>query len=146
MANGKPFETCNLPFDLLVCLVPHLTQALYNNVHEVTAYEVKGCINVIVDLEVEPSLQLDPAHEKATVLEQDIKQGLPEVCEVNIHLEPFMKNVEAVNAVQLTTAELESNLPSTTYVSSPPLTCHIPFFTHPIAAAEWGRLQPRRPC
>src|SRR5208337_203111 len=115
-------------------------------VHEVTAYEVKGCINVILDLEVEPGLRLDTAHDQATVLEQDIKQGLPEVCEVNIHLEPFTKDIEAVNAVQLTTAELESNLPSTTYVSSPPLTCHIPFFTHPIAAAEWGRLQPRRPC
>jgi cation diffusion facilitator family transporter len=79
-------------------------------VHEVTAYEVKGCINVILDLEVEPSLRLDTAHDQATVLEQDIKQGLPEVREVNIHLEPFTKNVEAVNAVQLTPAELEPKL------------------------------------
>jgi cation diffusion facilitator family transporter len=55
-------------------------------VHEVTAYEVKGCINVILDLEVEPSLRLDTAHDQATALEQDIKRGLPEVCEVNIHL------------------------------------------------------------
>jgi divalent metal cation (Fe/Co/Zn/Cd) transporter len=79
-------------------------------VHEVTAYEVKGCINVILDLEVEPSLRLDTAHDQATVLEQDIKQGLPEVREVNIHLEPFTKNVEAVNAVQLTPTELEPKL------------------------------------
>ena len=79
-------------------------------VHEVTAYEVKGGINVILDLEVEPSLRLDTAHDQATVLEQDIKQGLPEVREVNIHLEPFTKDVEAVKAVQLTSAELESKL------------------------------------
>jgi cation diffusion facilitator family transporter len=79
-------------------------------VHEVTAYEVKDGIHVILDLEVEPSLRLDTAHDQATVLEQDIKQGLPEVREVNIHLEPFTKNVEAVNAVQLTPAELEPKL------------------------------------
>jgi divalent metal cation (Fe/Co/Zn/Cd) transporter len=79
-------------------------------IHEVTAYEVKGCINVILDLEVDPSLRLDTAHDQATVLEQDIKQGLPEVCEVNIHIEPFTKNVEAVGPLPLTPAELEPKL------------------------------------
>jgi cation diffusion facilitator family transporter len=79
-------------------------------IHEVTAYEAKGQINVILDLEVEPSLRLDTAHDQATLLERDIKQQLPEVHEVNIHLEPFTKDVEAVNAVQLTPAELEPKL------------------------------------
>lgn len=79
-------------------------------IHEVTAYEVKGRINVILDLEVDPSLRLDTAHDQATVLERDIKQGLPVVQEVNIHLEPFTKNVEAVDTVQLTPAELEPKL------------------------------------
>jgi len=93
-------------------------------VHEVTAYEVKGCINVILDLEVEPSLRLDTAHDQATVLEQEIKQGLPEVCEVNIHLEPFTKDVEAVDAVQLTTAELESKLTEIAQEIPGVLDCH----------------------
>jgi divalent metal cation (Fe/Co/Zn/Cd) transporter len=79
-------------------------------IHEVTAYEVKGCINVILDLEVEPSLRLDTAHDLATALEQDIKQGLPEVCEVNVHLEPFTKKVEPVRDVPLNPADLESRL------------------------------------
>jgi hypothetical protein len=30
IANGKPFEICPLPFDLLVCLVSHLVQPFYN--------------------------------------------------------------------------------------------------------------------
>jgi len=93
-------------------------------VHEVTAYEVKGCINVILDLEVEPSLRLDTAHDQATALEQDIKRGLPEVCEVNIHLEPFTKNVEAVNAVQLTPAELQSKLTEIAREIPGVLDCH----------------------
>jgi len=79
-------------------------------IHEVTAYAVEGRIKVILDLEVDPGLRLDKAHEQATVLEQDIKGELPEVSEVNIHLEPFTKKVEAVNTVQLTPAELQPKL------------------------------------
>jgi cation diffusion facilitator family transporter len=93
-------------------------------VHEVTAYEVKGCINVILDLEVEPGLRLDTAHDQATILEQEIKQELPEVCEVNIHLEPFTKDVEAVSAVQLSPAELESKLTKIAQEIPGVLDCH----------------------
>jgi cation diffusion facilitator family transporter len=93
-------------------------------VHEVTAYEVKGCINVILDLEVEPNLRLATAHDQATALEQEIKQDLPEVCEVNIHLEPFTKNVEAVNAVQLTPAGLQSKLTEIAKEIPGVLDCH----------------------
>jgi divalent metal cation (Fe/Co/Zn/Cd) transporter len=58
------------------------------------------------------------------VLEQDIKQGLPEVCEVNIHLEPLTKNVETVNPVQLTSAELESKLAEIAREIPGVLDCH----------------------
>jgi cation diffusion facilitator family transporter len=93
-------------------------------VHEVTAYEVKGCINVMLDLEVEPSLRLDTAHDLATALEQDIKRGLPEVCEVNVHLEPFTKKVEPVRDVPLHPVELESRLAEIAREIPGVLDCH----------------------
>jgi divalent metal cation (Fe/Co/Zn/Cd) transporter len=93
-------------------------------VHEVTAYEVEECINVILDLEVEPSLRLDTAHDQATALEQEIKQALPEVCEVNIHLEPFTKQVEAVKAVPLTPVDLATRLTEIAREIPGVLDCH----------------------
>ena len=93
-------------------------------VHEVTAYEVEECINVILDLEVEPSLRLDTAHDQATALEQEIKQALPEVCEVNIHLEPFTKQVESVKAVPLTPVDLATRLTEIAREIPGVLDCH----------------------
>jgi cation diffusion facilitator family transporter len=63
-------------------------------VHEVRAYEVNGRVNVHLDLEVDPQLRLAEAHDRSTLLESEIKQNLPEVNEVNVHLEPLLVALE----------------------------------------------------
>lgn len=63
-------------------------------VHDVTAYKVSGRVNVNLDLELDPSLRLEEAHEQATSLEAEIKGALPEVDEVTTHIEPLLKDVE----------------------------------------------------
>jgi divalent metal cation (Fe/Co/Zn/Cd) transporter len=64
-------------------------------VHDVTAYEVEGQVNVNLDLEVDPSLTLEAAHDEATHLEGQLKRELPGVKEVTVHIEPRPKDVEA---------------------------------------------------
>src|SRR5437762_1662415 len=54
-------------------------------VHDVTAYQVDGRVSVSLDLELDPSLRLDQAHDRATSLEGEIKRELDQVDEVNIH-------------------------------------------------------------
>jgi cation diffusion facilitator family transporter len=63
--------------------------------HDVTAYEVDGQVDVNLDLEVDPALTLEAAHDQATRLEAEIKRELPEVSEVTVHIEPRPKGVEA---------------------------------------------------
>jgi cation diffusion facilitator family transporter len=63
-------------------------------VHDVTPYEIAGRINLNLDLELDPKLTLEAAHQKATALEDEIKQELPEVSEVNVHIEPMLHQVE----------------------------------------------------
>jgi cation diffusion facilitator family transporter len=64
-------------------------------VHDVTAYEVEGQVNVNLDLEVDPGLSLAAAHQQATRLEGEIKRELPGINEVTVHIEPRPKGVEA---------------------------------------------------
>ena len=93
-------------------------------VHEVTAYEVEGRLNVNLDLEVDPRLHLAQAHEQATQLERDIKQSIPEVQEVNIHLEPLLKEVEPADQVALDRAKMEKKLEELARETKGVLDCH----------------------
>lgn len=63
-------------------------------VHDVTPYKVEEKVNLNLDLELEPTLTLEAAHRKATDLENEIKREIPEMNEVNVHLEPLLKAVE----------------------------------------------------
>lgn len=63
-------------------------------IHDVTPLEVDGRVNLSLDLELEPSLTLEAAHERATELENRIKREIPQVDEVNIHIEPLLTRVE----------------------------------------------------
>jgi cation diffusion facilitator family transporter len=63
-------------------------------VHDVTAYEVEGLVNVNLDLEVDPNLTLDAAHNQATYLEAEIKREIAGINEVSVHIEPLPKGVE----------------------------------------------------
>ncbi len=79
-------------------------------VHDVTAYEVNGRTNVNLDLEVDPALTLEAAHDLATRLEEAIKGELPEVDEINVHIEPMLKQVETGEKAAIDLRTLEGRL------------------------------------
>jgi len=80
------------------------------HVHDVTAYNVNGRINVDLDLEVEPSLTLEAAHQQATRLEAEIQRDVRDVQEVNVHIEPLLKGVETANEAWLAQSQMEQEL------------------------------------
>jgi len=93
-------------------------------VHEVTAYDVSGQVNVHLDLEVPPHLRLADAHECSSALEAEIKANFPEVKEVNVHLEPLTTAVEAGNAAQLDRLAVERQLGELARETEGVLDCH----------------------
>jgi cation diffusion facilitator family transporter len=93
-------------------------------VHEVSAYEVNGRINVHLDLEVDPQLRLAEAHEQSTQLESAIKASLPEVNEVNVHLEPLPVSVESGNAAPIDSLAVEHKLDELARETAGVLDCH----------------------
>ncbi|HMD84371.1 MAG TPA: cation-efflux pump [Terriglobia bacterium] len=93
-------------------------------VHEVTAYEVNGRINVHLDLEVDPQLRLAEAHDRSTQLESEIKANLPEVNEVNVHLEPLLVAVETGNEARIDPLAVEHMLEELARDTAGVLDCH----------------------
>ena len=79
-------------------------------VHDVTVYKVNGRLNVNLDLELDPALRLDVAHGRATTLEGEIKRALAEVDEVNVHIEPLLKDVETGSEAATVRSEMEREL------------------------------------
>ena len=63
-------------------------------VHDVTAHSIGGTVHVDLDLEVEPSLTLERAHEEATRLEESLLDAVPAVGSVTVHIEPRPRVVE----------------------------------------------------
>ncbi len=63
-------------------------------IHDLTAYEVNGRVNVSLDLELDPALRLDEAHAVASRLEAEMLRQIPQIGEVNIHIEPRLQRVE----------------------------------------------------
>lgn len=93
-------------------------------VHDVTAYDVKGRVNVNLDLELDPALRLDAAHGQASRLEGEIKKEIPEVSEVNIHIEPLTKRVEPSDEPLLATQVMEKKLMRIARETAGVLDCH----------------------
>jgi divalent metal cation (Fe/Co/Zn/Cd) transporter len=93
-------------------------------IHDVTAYEVSQGVNVNLDLEVDPSLSLAAAHDKATALETEIKLELPEVGEVNVHIEPLPKRVETGGDAALSQPVVERELLEIAQKTPGVLDCH----------------------
>jgi cation diffusion facilitator family transporter len=93
-------------------------------VHEVRAYEVNGRVNVHLDLEVEPRLHLAEAHDRSTQLESAIKASLPEVNEVNVHLEPLLVAVETGNEARMDHLAVERELEELARNTAGVLDCH----------------------
>jgi divalent metal cation (Fe/Co/Zn/Cd) transporter len=63
-------------------------------VHDLLAHEVDGQLTLDLHLEVDQSLTLDQAHEKANVLEAGIFEEIPEVAAINTHIEDEGAHVE----------------------------------------------------
>ena len=93
-------------------------------VHEVSAYEVNGRINVHLDLEVDPQLRLAEAHDRSTQLESEIKASLPEVSEVNVHLEPLLLAVETGDEAPIDNLAVEKKLAELARETPGVLDCH----------------------
>ena len=93
-------------------------------VHEVSAYEVNGRVNVHLDLEVDPQLSLAEAHDRSTQLESEIKANLPEVNEVNVHLEPLPVRVETGNEAPIDHLAVEHKLEELARETPGVLDCH----------------------
>ena len=93
-------------------------------VHDVTAYEVNGRVNVHLDLEVDPKLRLAEAHDRSTQLESEIKANLPEVTEVNVHLEPLVLAVEAGDEARIDSLAVERELEKLARDTPGVLDCH----------------------
>ncbi len=93
-------------------------------VHEVSAYEVAGRVNVNLDLEVDPSLTLEAAHDKSSALESEIKRELAEVNEVNIHIEPLHQRVESAGEAPGMDSRMEKELSAIARDTPGILDCH----------------------
>jgi divalent metal cation (Fe/Co/Zn/Cd) transporter len=93
-------------------------------IHEVTAYEVDGRVIVNLDMEVNPELRLEVAHDQATRLERAILQELPALQEVNIHIEPLLRDVEPGNQAPLDPAQIEQRLMRIARKTPGVLDCH----------------------
>jgi len=56
-------------------------------VHNINVHEDKGQIYVDMHLEVDDHLSLDQAHELASHIEQDLRDDMPEIVQINTHIE-----------------------------------------------------------
>lgn len=93
-------------------------------IHDVSAYELNGRVNVTLDLEVEPSLTLEAAHDQATRLESAIQRELQEVREVSIHIEPLEKGVESSDETHAVQSDMEQQLMAMARDTPGLLDCH----------------------
>jgi cation diffusion facilitator family transporter len=93
-------------------------------VHDVTVYKIHGRLNVNLDLELDPALRLDQAHERATSLEGEIKRELTEVDEVNVHIEPLLKDVETGREAGTVQSDMERELMKIARQTPGVLDCH----------------------
>ena len=93
-------------------------------VHDVTAYEVGGAVHVSLDLEVDPALTLAEAHDQATRLETAVMREIPQVSEVNVHIEPLPKGVEAGDEAPAVQSDMETRLLAIARDTPGLLDCH----------------------
>jgi cation diffusion facilitator family transporter len=121
MIHTTPQEPAETDLVAKVLAVAHRCNFL---VHEVTAFEVNGRVNVHLDLEVAPDLRLAEAHDRSTQLEAEVKAALPAVNEVNVHLEPLVRGVEAGNEARIDHVAMEHKLEEIARETAGVLNCH----------------------
>ena len=94
------------------------------HVHDVTAIEVKGRPQIDLDLEVDPALELTTAHERATSLEALVRRELPEVRDINVHIEPMRKKVVSAQDAPRIQADTERALREVVRSTPGVIDCH----------------------
>lgn len=62
-------------------------------IHDVVAFRIGGRVHIELDLEVDGALPLQVAHEQTTQLETALRRAIPEVEDINVHIEPRLKGV-----------------------------------------------------
>lgn len=110
--------------DDLVEKIRSIAHRLNFLVHDVTAFNVNGRVSVNMDLEVDPDLTLEQAHAEATRLEEGIEVDMPQVDQVNIHLEPLLRSVQPAGVAQLDTAAIERKLLEIANATPGLIDCH----------------------
>ena len=95
------------------------------HVHDVTVIEATGKAHINLDLEVDPALELTAAHERATSLETLIRRELPNVHDINVHIEPLWRSVErAEGAPRILQADMERALREVVRSTPGVIDCH----------------------
>ena len=93
-------------------------------IHDVTAFTVNGRVSVNLDLEMEPALPLSAAHDRATELERAIERELPEVHDVNVHIEPLQTRVGSAKEAPDAQTDVEEKLREIVRATPGVLGCH----------------------
>jgi cation diffusion facilitator family transporter len=69
------------------------------NVHDVSVQYVRGRLHVEQHLELDESLRLKEAHDRVTMLESEIKSGVPEISSILTHIESEPATIETSDEV-----------------------------------------------
>lgn len=93
-------------------------------VHDVTVVEAGGGSHIHLDMEVDPTLPLTQAHERATALETLIKRELPDVHDINVHIEPLRRTVVFAKDAPRMQARMERALRKVVRRTPGVLDCH----------------------
>lgn len=112
-----------LPWDL-VERIRSIAHRENFQIHDVTVVEAGGGTHIHLDMEVDPGLQLSDAHERATSLETLIKRELPDVHDVNVHIEPLRRNVVLAEDAPRMQAQMERALRDVVRKTPGVLDCH----------------------
>jgi cation diffusion facilitator family transporter len=93
-------------------------------IHDVTVIEAGGGTHIHLDMEVDPALQLTGAHERATSLETLIRRELPDVHDINVHIEPLRRGVVIGEDAPRIQAQMERALHDVVRNTPGVLDCH----------------------
>ena len=75
-------------------------------------------------MEVDPGLELTRAHERATSLETLIKRALPDVHDINVHIEPLRRDVVVAEDAPRMQAQMERALRDVVRKTPGVVDCH----------------------
>ncbi len=93
-------------------------------IHDLDARTVGGRVHIDLDLEVDGSLSLQVAHDQATVLENALREALPEVEDINVHIEPRLHRIARAKNAERARASMERALLEIVRAAPGVLDCH----------------------